>query len=198
MKAEPHSRNTASTILYGSLYTYNAESSSVSLPVFNPITDDHFQILLLGFVLDVREHRIVRYKSCAHVVTVLLEELAINWEAMFVGELTAEMNGRSRIVLSEGMDLPKRGEVTGEVFGQLIEIIVPPQTPAYCTKHLGQALPDVGIIRVFHGEPAQRRLFLDDIHLPGFAGPIVEILKNIPVKCQVSCVLFHWHTIPKS
>ena len=185
MKARYNGELSTSTILYGSLYTYNAESSSVSLPVFNPITDDHFQILLLGFVPDVRKNRIVRHKSCAHIMTVLLEELAINREAVLVGELTAEMNSRSRIALAEGMNLPKRGEVMGEVFGQLIEIILPPRTPAHRANHLSQTLPDVGIIRVFHGEPAQCWLFLDDVHLPGFASPVIEVLKDIPVKRQV-------------
>lgn len=72
-----------------------------SLPVFNPIPGDHFQILLLGFVTDVREHRVIGHQSGAHIMTILLEELAINREAMFVGELTAKMNGRSRIALQK-------------------------------------------------------------------------------------------------
>ncbi|MBQ8109387.1 MAG: hypothetical protein IJ124_04380, partial [Clostridia bacterium] len=129
VKAEPYDKYRASAIHYGSLYTHSAEPSSLSLPVFNPVPDDHFQILLLGFVTDVRKHSIIGYQSCTHVVAVLLEELAINREAVFVGELTAEMNSRSRIALAEGMNLPKRGEVMGEVFGQLIEIILPPRTP---------------------------------------------------------------------
>lgn len=91
MKAEPHSRNTASTILYGPLYPCNTEPSSLSLPVFNPITDDHFQILFLRLVTDIRKHGIIGYQSCAHIMTVLLEELAVDWKAMLVGELAAKM-----------------------------------------------------------------------------------------------------------
>ena len=166
-------------------YTLIAGSRQASLSIFNPVQDDHFQILFFGLFTDVREHSVVGHQIRTHIMAVLLEKLAINRKVVFVGELTTEVDERARVALAEGMDLPERGEVMGEVFDQLIKIIVPPLTTAHRVKHLGQTLPDVGIIRVFHREPAQCRLFLDDVHLPMFASQIVEILKDIPVKHQI-------------
>ena len=50
-------------------------------------------------------------------MAVLLEELAIDREAVFVGKLAAEMDRRTRIALAEGMYLPERSEVMREVYG---------------------------------------------------------------------------------
>ena len=44
-------------------------------------------------------------------MAVLLEELAINREAVFISELAAEMDGRARVTLAEGVNLPERGEI---------------------------------------------------------------------------------------
>ena len=79
------------------------------LPIFDPVSDNHFQILLLGFIPDIREHRIIRYQGSTHIMAVFLEELAINREVVFIGKLAAEMDRRSRVTLAEGMNLPKCG-----------------------------------------------------------------------------------------
>ena len=43
------------------------------LPIFDPVSDNHFQILLLGFIPDIREHRIIRYQGSTHIMAVFLE-----------------------------------------------------------------------------------------------------------------------------
>lgn len=56
-------------------------------------------------------------------MAVLLKELTVDREAVLVGELAAEMNGRARIALAEGVNLPECGKVVREILSQLVEIV---------------------------------------------------------------------------